>query len=201
MSTPVPSPPKILAAVLAVIALAGCESGPSARPVPSVAQIGSELKCLSGDHGFSDNQAGWGFCYPGTWQYRIRAQGSQSPAPRELDPTFDIIDVPCSSPSAGATARPVCASGAGLFAFMIVSTYERGNFSSLAAWEKARLPKVPDGTPIRWGNALEASKLADGRRIALTATQVVILDLHSIPGNLDLEAAMSTRLDTWKFIY
>jgi hypothetical protein len=201
MSTPVPSPPKILAAVLAVIALAGCESGPSARPVPSVAQIGSELKCLSGDHGFSDNQAGWGFCYPGTWQYRIRAQGSQSPAPRELDLTFDIIDVPCSSPSAGATARPVCASGAGLFAFMIVSTYERGNFSSLAAWEKARLPKVPDGTAIRWGNAVEASKLADGRRIALTATQVVILDLHSIPGNLDLEAAMSTRLDTWKFTY
>jgi hypothetical protein len=84
---------------------------------------------------------------------------------------------------------------------MIVSTYERGNLSNLAAWEQARLPKMPAGTAIRWGNAVEAAKLADGRRIALTPTQVVILDLHSIPGNLDLEAAMSTRLDTWKFIY
>jgi hypothetical protein len=201
MPTPLPLPRKILAAVLAFVALAGCQSGPNARPVPSVAQIGSELKCLNGDHGFSDNQAGWGFCYPGTWQYRIRAQGSQSPAPRELDLTFDIVDVPCSSPPAGATARPVCSSGAGLFAFMIVSTYERGNLSNLAAWEQARLPKMPAGTAIRWGNAVEAAKLADGRRIALTPTQVVILDLHSIPGNLDLEAAMSTRLDTWKFIY
>jgi hypothetical protein len=201
MPTPLPSPCKILAAVIAVVALAGCQSGPNARPVPSVAQIGSELKCLNGDHGFSDKQAGWGFCYPGTWQYRIRAQGSQSPAPRELDLTFDIIDVPCTSPPAGASARPVCASGAGLFAFMIVSTYERGPYSSLAAWEKARLPKVPEGTAIRWGDAIEASKLADGRRIALTKTQVVILDLHSIPGNLDLEAAMSSRLETWKFIY
>src|SRR3981081_2417146 len=151
MPTPLSSPRKILAAVIAVVALAGCQSGPNARPVPSVAQIGSELKCLNGDHGFSDNQAGWGFCYPGTWQYRIRAQGSHSPAPHELDLTFDIIDVPCSSPSAGASARPVCSPGAGLFAFMIVSTYERGNLSNLATWAQARLPKVPDRTVIRGG--------------------------------------------------
>ena len=38
---------------------------------------------------------------------------------------------------------------------------------------------------------------ADGRRIALTPQQVVILTLH--PGNLDLESAMSARLNTWRF--
>jgi hypothetical protein len=30
---------------------------------------------------------------------------------------------------------------------------------------------------------------------------VIVLDLRSGAGNLDLEAAMSSRLDKWKFYY
>jgi hypothetical protein len=47
---------------------------------------------------------------------------------------------------------------------------------------------------------VEAAKLADGRRIALTQHHVVILDL-SRNGLLDLEKQMSSRLNTWKFSY
>jgi hypothetical protein len=220
-----PSPVKTIAAVhllvlvLALFALAGCQPGPNARPVPSVTQIGSELKCLNGDHGYSDLQAGWGFCYPGTWQYRIRAQSFQSPDPRELDITFDITDVPCTAASAApgqASARPACSGDAGLFAFMIVYTFDRGGAPNLEAWQKAN-PKVASGArvasvveTIRWGNAVEAARLTDGRRIALTPLHVVVLELRSGQGNgcvtpkgspcyLDLEAPMASRLNTWKF--
>jgi hypothetical protein len=213
-----PSPVKTLAAVVALFVLAGCQSGPNPRPVPSVSQIGSELKCQKGDHGYSDLQAGWGFCYPETWQYRIRAQGSQSPDPRELDITFDITDVPCTvaSPVPGqASPRAVCNGDAGLFAFMIVYTFDRGGASSLTAWSAdrrmasaARVSTL--GETIKWGNAVEAAKLPDGRRIALTPLHVVILELRSGSGNgcltpkgtpcyLDLEAPMSSRLSTWAF--
>ena len=43
--------------------------------------------------------------------------------------------------------------------------------------------------------------MPDGRRIALTPHQVVILDLRSGQGLLNLEAEMSKRLSTWKFAY
>ena len=43
--------------------------------------------------------------------------------------------------------------------------------------------------------------MPDGRRIALTPHYVVILDMRSGQGHLDLEASMSTRLGTWKFLY
>ena len=194
--------------MVALVVLAGCQPGPTnPRPVPSVAQIGSELKCLNGDHGYSDVQAGWGFCYPGTWQYRVRAQNSQSPDPRELDLTFDITDVPCTrKPNPpGASPLPICAAGqdTGLFAYMIVFTFDRGSSANLAAWLKAS-PRFASATQletIRWGNSVEAVKFADGHRIALTEHHVVILELHSGAGNLDLEAQMSTRLDSWKFTY
>ena len=198
MTSSLPSPVKTLATLVALVALAGCQPGSTARPVPSVAQIGSELKCANGDHGFEDLQAGWGFCYPSTWKYQERSQGSQSPP--GLDLTFDITDVPCTSPTGG-SARPVCSPDAGLFAFMIISTYERGASTSLAAWEQANLPLAPAGQTISWANAVEAAQLADGRRIALTAHHVVILDLHSGQGHLDLESQMSSRLNTWKFMY
>jgi hypothetical protein len=55
--------------------------------------------------------------------------------------------------------------------------------------------------PIDWGNSAEAALLPDGRRIALTPHQVVIMDLRSGQGLLDLEAQMSKRLRTWKFVY
>jgi hypothetical protein len=198
MPTPLPSPVKKFAAVAAMIALAGCQPGPNPRPVPSVAQIGSNLKCSSGDHGFEDSQAGWGFCYPATWRYQEKAQSTQGPGPVELDLTFNITDVG--------------AENSGLFAYMIISTFERGGSPTLAAWEQANLPSAPEGQSISWGNAAEAAKLSDGRRIALTQSHVVIMDLHSgqlagcttslgtpTPCHLDLEAQMSSRLDTWKF--
>lgn len=198
MPPPLPSPVKTLATVALFLALAGCQPGSNPRPVPSVAQIGSNLKCSSGDHGFEDSQAGWGFCYPGTWKYQERSQGSQSPP--GLDLTFDITDIPCTSPT-GASARPVCSPDAGLFAFMIISTYERGSSPDLASWEQANLAVVPASEAISWGDAVEAAKFSDGRRIALTQHHVVILDLHSGQGHLDLETQMSSRLNTWKFSF
>jgi hypothetical protein len=85
---------------------------------------------------------------------------------------------------------------------MIISTYERGNSSSLAAWLQTNVSATPTALqPIDWGNATEAASLADGRRIALTAHHVVVLDLRSGTGHLDLEALMSARLSTWKFTY
>jgi hypothetical protein len=198
MPPPLPSPVKTFATLALVLVLAGCQAGPTPRPVPSVAQIGSNLKCASGDHGFEDSQAGWGFCYPGTWKYQERSQGSTSPP--GLDLTFDITDIPCTSPT-GASARPVCSPDAGLFAFMIISTYERGGSPNLASWEQANLVVVPSSDSISWGDAVEAARFSDGRRIALTQHHVVIMDLHSGVGHLDLETQMSSRLDTWKFTF
>ena len=127
---------RLISIPLLAIVLVACQIGPTDRPVPSVSQIGSDLKCSVGDHAFEDAQAGWGFCYPGTWKYNERSNPSASPS--GLDLTFDITDVPCSSPSpvAGASASPfpICSANAGLFAFMIISTYDRGGASSLAGW-------------------------------------------------------------------
>jgi hypothetical protein len=84
---------------------------------------------------------------------------------------------------------------------MIISTYERGTSADLASWEQSNLTVVPTGETIPWGNSLEAAKLSDGRRIALTKHHIVIMDLHSGEGHLDLETQMSIRLSTWKFSY
>jgi hypothetical protein len=62
------------------------------------------------------------------------------------------------------------------------------------------LKPVPTTQSIAWSNAVEAARLSDGRRIALTQHHVVIMDLTR-NGLLDLEKAMSTRLNTWKFSY
>jgi hypothetical protein len=193
---------RFLTVPLLAVVLAACQFGPQdTRPVPSVRQIGADLKCSSGDHGYED-QVGWGFCYPGTWQYTLRSQSNANPIP-EVDLIFDITNVPCTTPSpvpGQGTPRPVCGQGAGLFGVMIVSTYTRNGAPSLAAWFQENQSASPARTSMQaidWGNAAEAAQLSDGRRIALTPQQVVILSLH--PGNLDLEAAMSTRLGTWKF--
>ena len=197
--TPPSFPRKTLAAVALLFVLAGCQPGQSGRPVPSVAQIGSDLKCVNGDHGFEDLQVGWGFCYPADWRYIERSQGSQSPP--GLDLTFDITNVPptpvaCSSPDLNGVQSPC----SGQFGFMIISTYERGSAQDLAAWAQANLTPPPLALqPIDWGNAVEAATLPDGRRIALTQHHVVIMVLHSGSGYLDLETEMSARLRTWKF--
>lgn len=196
--SPPPFPRRTFAAIAILLFLSGCQPGQNGRPVPSVAQIGGDLKCVKGDHGFEDLQAGWGFCYPGPWRYIERSEGSQSPP--GLDLTFDITNIPCSTPSSS-NGQPVCASDAGLFAFMIISTYERGAANDLASWEQANLAPQPPTEPITWGNAVEAARMADGRRIALTPHHVVIMVLRSGAGLLDLEAEMSARLDTWKFSY
>jgi len=186
------------------MAIAACQPGTNTHPVPSVAQIGSDLNCPKGDHGFEDSQVGWGFCYPASWKYNERPQASTNPP--GLDLTFDITDIPCASPPPGtASARPICSPNAGLFAFMIISTYERGSSDSLASWLQANTaspsPSPPALQPITWGNSTQAARLADGRRIALTQHHVVILDLRSGQGHLDLETEMSARLGTWKFSY
>jgi len=196
---------RYLAIPLLAVVLAACQLGPqNTRPVPSVRQIGADLKCQSGDHGYED-VAGWGFCYPATWQYTLKSQSTTNPRP-ELDLIFDITNVPtvngkplpaCPSPPPPPSATPLCDPDAGLFGVMIVSTFTRQNAPDLAAWVQSNLNPAPTLEPIVWGDSVEAGKLSDGRRIALTPLQVVILDLH--PGNLDLEGAMSTRLGTWKF--
>ncbi|HXI96041.1 MAG TPA: hypothetical protein VNG04_07930, partial [Candidatus Acidoferrum sp.] len=167
------------------------------------AQIGSNLKCASGDHGFDDPQAGWGFCYPSGWKYNERSQASTNPP--GLDLAFDItfapdVRVPCPDPSASPVPSPAPASPcSGQFAFMIISTYERGSSTDLASWMAANQLPPSNLAAIRWGNAVQAARLPDGRRIALTQHHVVIMDLHS--GLLDLETPMSARLDTWKFSF
>ncbi len=207
MPSPLPSPVKTLATVAVVLMLAGCQTGPTSRPVPSVAQIGSNLKCATGDHGFEDSQAGWGFCYPGGWKYQERAQPSTNPP--GLDLAFDITfapDVPvsCPDPSASPVQNspsplPTASPCSGQFAFMIISTYERGTSTDLVSWMAANQLPASVLEPIAWGNALQAARLPDGRRIALTPNHVVILDLHT--GLLDLESPMSARLDTWIFAF
>jgi hypothetical protein len=190
MRPPPPIPPKILVAVLALV-LAGCQPGSNPRPVPSVPQIGGDLKCAQGDHGYEDAQLGWGFCYPGTWKYIERSQAID--APKGVDLTFDITCL-----SACKTSTPSTTPADNLFGFMIVSTYERGTVSTLADWTGANMkpaPRIDD--PITWGNAVEAYQLPDGRRIALTPHFVVVLDVRS--GPLDLEGEMAARLATWKF--
>lgn len=194
---------RLLAIPLLPILLAACQIGsPANRATPSVSQIGSDLKCSTGDHAFEDNVAGWGFCYPATWKYNLRAQSTVSPP--ELDLVFDITDVPCTTPTPppGQTPRPTCAPNAGLFGLMVVSTFERGGASSLTDWLQtpvASAARLSGGESISWGNAREARHMPDGRRVALTPTHVVILELRSGAGNLDLEAAMGPRLATWKF--
>jgi hypothetical protein len=179
------------------MALVACQPGTNTHPVPSVTQIGADLHCASGDHGYEDNQAGWGFCYPGTWRYTLRQQYDSTT--QELDLTFDITNIPCAS--AAPNTKPVCGTGAGLFAFMIVYTYPRAGASDLTTWVQGKLPGKVTLAPIDWGNSKEAAVMSDGRRIALTPNQVVILELRSGFGLLDLEAALSTRLSTWKFLY
>ena len=179
----------IVIAILA-FALAGCQPS-SPRAVPSVPQIGADLKCSQGDHGYEDAALGWGFCYPGTWRYLERSQ--QVDAPKGVDLTFDITCL-----SQCRTSTPGTTPANNLFGFMIVSTYQRAGAASLSDWVAANMKvgtKVGDS--ITWGNAAEAALLPDGRRIALTPHFVVVLDVRS--GTLDLEGEMSSRLGSWKF--
>ena len=195
-------PPVVLAVLVAGVLLSGCLPANPPRPVPSVAQIGSDLKCANGDHGYEDQQAGWGFCYPSTWKYTERAQSTSNPQGLQLlDLTFDITCVSdCKVPCPSGAAPAQCTPQTGLFSYMIISTYQRGDATSLSGWLTANGSKTETvEETIGWGNSLEAARLSDGKRVALTQHHVVILDLHS--GLLDLEGEMSSRLGTWKFLF
>lgn len=193
---------RLIAIPLLPILLAACQLGsPNNRATPSVSQIGSDLKCRNGDHAFEDNVAGWGFCYPGSWKYNLHAQSF--PQPPELDLIFDVTNVPCPIPSSGSPAAQCTDPSAGLFGLMIVYTFQRGSAATLSDWIQANSGPVStarvSSDPITWGNAKEALHLSDGRRVALTKSHVVILELRSGAGNLDMEAAMAPRLNSWKF--
>jgi hypothetical protein len=194
---------KATAALVLLFLLNACLGRPASHPAPSVAQIGSDLNCAATDHGFEDGQAGWGFCYPATWQYLERVANPVDAGPTHLDILLSITDVPCvpGTPIASETPRPVCQPNAGLFGLMVVSTYDRAGAPDLTTWMQTNLKPVPVGQLIQWGNATEADQLADGRRIALTPNHVVVMELRFNKDGLNLESFMSTRLSTWKFLY
>src|SRR5467141_1711731 len=99
---------RLIGCFLLVVLVNACQQPPVTHPVPSVSQIGDDLHCANGDHGFEDTETGWGFCYPSSWRYVERAQGFSKPT--RLDLTFDITDVPCivPTPPPGQTPRPIC---------------------------------------------------------------------------------------------
>jgi len=190
--------------VLVLAMLAACSPGPTTVPVPQVTELGADLHCPNPDHGYEDAQAGWGFCYPSTWKYLPHTQNSAAPVGE--DSTFDITDdSPCTTPPAG--APPSCPATRGLFAFMIISTYDRGNSATLSDWvakneSSTFIDSFKNPSSISWANSTEALVFgSDNIRMALTPHHVVVLELRSGQGNLDLEAAMSSRLSTWKFTY
>lgn len=168
--------------------------------MPTVQQIGGDLKCGGGDHGYTDDQLGWGFCYPSSWRYTEKVQATDSPS--GVDLTFEITCLSackpqCPTPASGPPSS--CPLETGLFGFMIISTDDRAGASDLGGWLAAKLPHATRGDPVNWGNAVEATRLGDGRLVALTPHSVVILDVH--PSLLDLEGEMNSRLATWKFTY
>ena len=183
-----------------LLALVSCQPGTGSTPKPAISSVQTGAKCDQGDHAYTDAQLGWAFCYPGTWRFNERFQ--RSDVPPGTDATFDVInEPPCSSPPLPG-GRPVCPADAGLFGFMIVGTYQRGSAASLGDWLKASEPADTDTDAINWANALQAVQVKGStRRYALTQHQVVLLDLRSGAGNLDLDAAMSGRLKTWKFSF
>ena len=180
--------------------LAACQPGTGSHPQPTVSSVQTGARCNQGDHAYDDAQFGWALCYPGTSRFTQRFQRSDSPP--GTDSTFDVVnEPPCASP-AEPGGRPVCPPDEGLFGFMIVGTYARGSSGSLADWLKSAEPGDTSTDPISWGNALEAVAVkGTTRRYALTQHQVVLLDLRSGAGNLDLNAAMSDRLQTWRFSF
>jgi hypothetical protein len=179
-------PIRILATAVLAGLLAACAPAlPS--PVPTPSHQAPLESCAKGDNPWVEQTLGWAFCYPGTWHFRERLQTTD--APSGLDATFDITDF-------------VQGPDSGKFGFMIISTDNRGGAATLADWVGKNLGPTVQLQPISWANSVEAAQEVGGdRRFALTAHQVVVLELRSGAGNLDLEGAMSARLSTWKFLY
>ena len=172
-----------LVAALLGTACASSAAHPGATPTPTRLKA----QCSSDDQSLAEPALGWAFCVPGTWHYREKLQGTD--VPKGLDATFDITEF---KPGADL----------GKFGFMIISSDDRGTSADLADWVRTNLGASVKLQTISWANAKEAAVEVGGdRRFALTQHQVVIMELRSGAGNLDLDAAMSSRLDTWQFVY
>ncbi len=171
-----------------VLALAACQQTPARTPPPTNQAL--DLHCAKGDAAEVEEQFGWGFCFPETWRALGGMHTQNTDQPKGVDAVFDITDY-----AEGPTN--------GLFGDMIISTDERGSAASLQDWINANIGQGLQLQPIQWGNAVEALQEVGGenRRFALTPHHVVILELKSGQGNLDLEGAMAPRLPTWRFTY
>ena len=177
-----PGKPLWLAATLIVlIACTGNSGTPTRSPAASLPPGATGLHCAPADHGLNLQQLGWGFCYPADWKYIEREVGTT--APQGVDTTLDIV---------GAKD--------GLFGFMIIGSYDRGDSTSLKAWLADNEPDDTDTTPIHWGNSTEAVAVnGQLKRYALTPHRVYLMNIREGTGNLDLDAAMSQRLQYWVF--
>ena len=180
--------PRLFFVLLVSLALTAC-AGSQPQPAQQAAANPNQ-GCTGSDHGLSEQELGWQFCYPASWRFIEKLQGSD--APTGVDTTFDITD----TASGG---------GNGLFGFMIVGTYERGSQATLRQWLAANYAAYRGSSKletIQWGNALDAAvDPASGKRFALTEHHVVVLELKAGQGNLDLNTAMTGRLSSWKFAY
>jgi hypothetical protein len=171
----------IAASLIVLIACTGNSGTPTRSPAASLPPGANGLKCASQDHGLNLQQLGWGFCYPSDWKYIEREVGTT--APHGVDTTLDIV---------GAKD--------GLFGFMIIGSYDRGDSPSLQAWLADNEPDDTDTTPIHWGNATEAVAVnGQLKRYALSSHRVYLMNIREGAGNLDLDGAMSQRLQYWVF--
>lgn len=178
-----------LLAVAGVLVLAACQQGATHTPPPGARQ--TNLHCGSGDAAEVNDSLGWAFCFPSTWRALGGPKTQRTDAPKGVDTVYDITDF-----ATGPTN--------GLFGVFIISTDDRAGATSLQDWIDKNIGTGLHLQPAQWGNAAEALQEVGGahpRWFALTPHHVVILELHSGEGNLDLNAAFAPRLDTWRFTY
>ena len=179
------TPRPALAALMAAISLSAC----SGSPAPVRAQVPPATRnfCPAGDSPVSEQALGFDFCVPAAWRFRERYQPTQTPA--GVDATYDITDT---SPG----------DSNGLFGYMIISADTRGPATSVAQWATANVDPSVRMTPLQWGNAMDAGReVGTSRYYALTPHHVVVMELRSGAGNLDLQSALEKRLSLWRFTY
>lgn len=177
-------PKPTLALVCALLVLVGCSpnSTPPAPAPSAAASARPGLRCQGTDHGLNVLQLGWAFCYPSTWHFRERDVPTTVPA--GVDTTLDIVGE------------------GGFFGFMIIGSYDRRGAANLTEWLAANAPDDQAATSIHWGNAVEAVQVTGQlRRYAMTRSRVYFLSEREGEGNLDLDAAMTTRLPDWYFAF
>lgn len=180
---------KLVAALLAAVAVLAGACQQAAPRSHFSSNNGVDLHCRPGDGGEYDPVLGWGFCFPATW-HTLNGERTQK-TPIGVDAVFDITDY-ASGPTNG------------FFGVIIISTDQRGSAANLGDWISTNVGPAIKTEPLQWGNAIEAAAQVGSDRptyYALTPHHVIVLELHSGPGNLDLQSAMSARFQTWKFTY